>query len=292
MKVRFTAVVVVGCAGLVVPAGVGAAAPPPDLEVTADPSTGLVDGQIIQVTGTGFPEPLMEIFECRADAVDESGCDPDNAYFADLDSDGVVRESFPLDARIFDEAGNEFDCRSAPNACKIGVGFLTDFDQSAFALLDFDPDAPLLPVPTVTVTPDRNLRDQQIVKVRGEGLSSLFETFVYQCIAGEPRSGETCTFDQDVRAVADDRGRIAVDYRVEATLRPTITGEPFDCTAAPGACVIEISQGFSASPDRFARTGLSFRRAAPSPAPTTTAPPTPPAAPPATPIPQRPDFTG
>ena len=130
------------------------------------------------------------------------------------------------------------------------------------------------------------------MKVRGEGLSSLFETFVYQCIAGAPRSGETCNFDQDVRAVADGNGRIAVDFRVDATLRRSITGEPFDCTAAPGACVIEISQGFSASPDRFARTGISFRRPTPPPAPTTTAPPPPPPAPPAQPILQRPDFTG
>lgn len=257
----------VGLLGMIVPGRVAAEPPPAqpaEIVVTAEPATGLVDGQVIKVTGTGFTDFLMEIFECRADAVDISGCDPDNAYFADLDPDGVVREDFPVDARIFTEDG-EFDCRSIPNSCKVGIGFLLDdFSTNGFALLDFDPDAPLLPTPTIKIRPDKNLRDQQVVNVRGGNLSSLFETFVFQCVAGRPTGPDACNFEQDVRAVADDKGRIRVDYRVAALLQPT-TGPPFDCTSAPGACVIELAQGFSTSPDRFVRAGLAFRKATPPP---------------------------
>lgn len=287
-----------GLVGAVAPStAADAGAPPPDLMVTASPATGLVDGQIIDVTGTGFESAaLLEIFECRADAVDASGCDADNAYFADADLDGVVQTTFLLDARIFDESGREFDCRQAPNACKVGIGFLLDFDQSGFALLDFDPEAPLAPAPTATVTPDRDLQDGQTVTVEGANLSSLFETFVYQCTADRPRSGETCSFEQDVRAVAAEDGTITVDYRVDANLRPTIEGDPIDCTRAPGACVIEVSQGFSDRPDRFTRVTLTFARPRPSPTTSTTVatttPPRPRPAPPAVPIRRTPGFTG
>ena len=155
------AALVVGLSGLVAPQGRASAGAPGDaIEVTAEPSAGLVDFQIIQVTGVGFrPFSLQEIFECRADAVDESGCDPDNAYDEEADADGVVHFSFPVDARIFDETGREFDCRSTPNGCKIGIGRLGGFSQSGFVLLDFDPAAPLHAVPTAAVEPATGLRD-------------------------------------------------------------------------------------------------------------------------------------
>jgi Neocarzinostatin family len=288
------AALVVGFSSLVAPQGTASAGAPGDaIEVTAEPSAGLVDFQIIQVTGVGFrPFSLQEIFECRADAVDESGCDPDNAYDEEADADGVVHFSFPVDARIFDETGREFDCRSTPNGCKIGIGRLGGFSQSGFVLLDFDPAAPLHAVPTAAVEPATGLRDRQTVTVRGANLVGLFETFVYQCAAGRPRSGDSCNFDQDIRGVAGDDGLLTVDYRVDSTLRPTAGGEPIDCTVSPGACVIELSQGFSASPDRFARTPIAF--AAPAEPPPTTPPtaPSPPPAPPAMPVAAHPTFTG
>jgi hypothetical protein len=286
----------------VTPAGAGAGGEPgggSGITVTVEPATGLVDYQLVQVTATGF-EPFSphEIFECRADAVDESGCDADNAGFADADADGEVHLGFVVDARIFDAAGREHDCRAAGDGCKLGVGLLAEFGESGFAPLDFDPDAPLAPVPTLTVEPDSDLADQQVVRVEGAHLSSLFETFVYQCVAGRPRDATSCNFDQDVRAVAGADGRIAVDYRVEAAVLPASGDSPIDCTASPGACVLEMSQGFSDRPDRFARAPISFATSPTPPTtaktPTTVAPPPgrPPAAPPAHPIPGQPTFTG
>jgi hypothetical protein len=276
---------------------VAGAQPAPPITVTATPSTGLVDFQFVHVTGTGFgPGQLLEIFQCRADAVDESGCDPDNADFVDANADGVVEVDWPVDARIFDETGQEFDCRSVPNGCKIGIGLLAEFDNSGFALLDFDPEAPLLPVVTVRVTPDRNLRDGQTVTVHGAGLLDRFETFAYQCVAGQVRSAATCNFDQDVRGVAQPNGTIALQYRVETRLRPANGDPAIDCAAAPGACVIELALGFSDRPDRFARAPISFRTAPPGSTTTitttTTTPREPATPPPARPIVRAPTFTG
>lgn len=246
-------------AGAIGPVGVAQVAAQERPVVSAEPATGLVDFQIIRVTGSGFePNALLEIFECRGDAVDESGCDPDNAYFADADGNGNVSTSFPVDARIFDEGGQAFDCRSIPNGCKVGLGFLADFPLSGFASLDFDPAAPLHPAVAMKIRPGKQLRDQQNVTVRGTNLVSLFETFVYQCVAGVPRSAATCNFDQDVRGVAHRNGAITLRYRVAGQLQPAGGGPPIDCTAAPGACVLELSMGFSNSPDRFARAPLTF----------------------------------
>jgi hypothetical protein len=292
---------------LVVVGGVGAGLPPVPVQaggdpgggtgsgitVEVEPATGLVDYQLVQATATGFePFSLHEIFECRADAVDESGCDADNAGFAEADAAGEVHLGFVVDARIYDAAGNEHDCRSTTDGCTVGVGLLAEFENSGFATLDFDPAAPLAPVPTMTVSPATGLVDQQVVQVTGADVSSLFETFVYQCIAGRVRAADSCNFDQDVRAVAGDDGTVAVAYRVDAALHPANGDEAFDCTTAPGACVLELSQGFSDSPDRFTRAPISFATGSPPTTAPTTPPTSPPVAPPARPIPRQPTFTG
>lgn len=251
-------VVVVGLAA----AGAGlvpAAAAAGDVVVTVEPATGLVDGQVVDITATGLDGTLFEMFQCRADAVDETGCDPENAYFAGTDSTGTVRERFPVDARIHDMAGREYDCRQAPFACKIGVGFLADFPLSGFVAIDFDAGAPLAPAPTIQIRPSGGVRDGQRVAVRGANLSPRFETFAYQCVAGRPWGGAACNFDQDVRGVATEKGKLVLGYRVEGLLFPSLGGAPFDCTAAPGACVIGISIGFTDTPDRFATAPITFR---------------------------------
>jgi hypothetical protein len=297
----------VGLAGVLVPAMPGGAVGADDgngITVTVVPASGLVDFQVVQVTATGFePFSLHEIFECAADAVDESGCDADNSGSAEADANGEVHLGFIADARIFDASGREIDCRAEIPGCKLGVGLLAELPNSGFAPLGFDPDAPLAVVPTVDLDPATGLADQQVVSVHGAHLSSLFETFAYQCIAGRVRSSATCNFDQDVRAQAAEDGTITVDYRVDARLMPANGDAPFDCTTGPGACVIELSQGFSNRPDRFARAPISFATGTPSPttAPPTSAPSTPttgpppgppPNAPPATPVPGTPTFTG
>jgi hypothetical protein len=182
----------------------------------------------------------------------------------------VVEVDWPVDARIHDESGQAFDCRSVPDGCKIGIGLLAEFENSGFALLDFDPDAPLLPVVTMHVTPDQGLDDGQTVTVHGAGLLDRFETFAYQCVAGQLRSASTCNFDQDVRGVSGPGGTIELPYRVDALLHPANGDPPIDCTAAPGTCVIELALGFSSSPDRFARTPISFGSGPPAPTTTTT----------------------
>lgn len=261
--------VVVAVSLLVAPA---AGAAPGPTEIT--PSTDLVDGQVVTVTGTGYdPFQRLEVFQCVAGAVDEFDCDLRNAYEWDADASGVFTFSFKLDARIYvgDPRGSIFDleavdCRSAAGACIIGIGYVLDADEAQTAPLSFDPDAPLNPPVAMTVTPDDGLVDGQILAVEGSNLTDREETFVYQCISGAEPNGENCDFGgPDVRGVAGADGTITLEWPAKAVLYPP-AGGTFDCTTAPGACAVVLSWSFIGSPDRIAFAPISFGEPAP-PAP-------------------------
>jgi len=255
----------------------------PGKTVTVTPDSDLVDFQTVHVEGTGFePGALLEIFECRSDAVDEVGCDADNAFFADADASGVVNYDFVVDARIYDHTGTETDCRVAPGICTIGVGFILDHADSVFAPLAFDPDAPFKPAVAVTVAPDIGLVDGQQVVVSGSNLSPREQAWAWQCITDVPLSEGPCDFNEPpaARGVPGDDGTIELVLPVNETL-VTNSGE-FDCTAAPGACSIVLSWGFSFAPDRTAAAPITF-----GDSPTTTS-----TSVAAAPVAEQPTFTG
>lgn len=268
-RLLFATIVILGVASS--PAGAGA--PPPTITVT--PSSGLVDGQMVTVEGDGFaPNTIYEIFECAGDSVDEMRCDPRNAF--DLDSDGTGRVVFHLrvDARIYlgPEGDASYDCRTEPAGCRVGVGYILDHDLSAFAALDFDPDAALLPPVSATVEPTEGLVDGQTLHVRGENLSDLEQGWIIQCrAAGAPRE---CDLDREVRLVPGPDGTIEADLPVHATFRSPL-GDDVDCRARAGECAVVVSWGFAFVADRFAEVPIWFA-AAPTTVPTTAPPTTPP----------------
>jgi Neocarzinostatin family len=244
----------------------------------ANPSSGLVDFQPVQVTGTGFPaSTILEIFECRGGAVDEFGCDPTNAFIVDTDPTGAVNTTFYVDARIYVQGGTEeVDCRTDPAGCILGVGFVVDADQAATVPISFDPSAPLRPPVSATVTPDRNLVDGQTVLVHGEHLSPREETFAFVCTPGTAQIGERCDFDKLVRGGPAPDGSIDLQLAVRSRFTAPF-GPIVDCTTAPG-CVVLVSWGLALTPDRTALVPVTF------------APP--PSAPPPPPLVLAPQFTG
>lgn len=304
---------------LLAPAEAGAAGPGGTITVT--PATGLVDGQVVTVTGTGLPPGTeLEIFQCRAGAVDESGCSGSVAFDLATDNVGGFTYTIQVDAFTFGwgvlasgQGGDEIDCRAGPEACFIGVGFLADAGESTKAPISFDPTAPLRPPVSATVEPSTNLRDGQVVRVEGKNLSNREQAFIFQCAKSEP-PGQTCAFADDLRQVPDDQDSISLDVMVHEVVRDP-DGSEADCTGAAGDCVMIVSWGFSFDPDRIAIVPLSFAADAPPQVTTTTTtvPPPPSDIPPsasdgvapssrddvpsslnaaATPVPLAPSFTG
>jgi hypothetical protein len=150
------------------------------------------------------------------------------------------------------------------------VGDPGDPLRTATVALGFDPDAPLAPPPTVTVTPAVDLVDGQTVTVSGIGYPVNRPALVEQCVTSGQFAG-VCTNFGRVTPVGTD-GALRFDAQVKATVPFLIGG--VDCTATPGACeiVVRTVNGDGA----HLRVPLSFRSTAPPPEPPPPPPPPPP----------------
>lgn len=141
----------------------GALRPPPTL--TVEPSTGLRDGDAVELHGSGFdPGRFFQIAQCRAGATSFVDCLGNPIYFG-WSSDDEIGGFFGLRARFRDGNGHLVDCRVASCSIVIGHG---DLGRHAEAVVAFDPDAPLLD-PSITVSPSTGLSDGDVVTVVGTG---------------------------------------------------------------------------------------------------------------------------
>jgi hypothetical protein len=141
----------------------GALRPAPTL--TVDPSTGLRDGDAVELHGAGFdPGRGFQVAQCRAGATSFQDCLGNPIYFG-WSSDDEIRGHFGLRARFRDGNNHLVDCRVESCSIVIGHG---DLGRHAEAVVAFDPDAPLLD-PSITVSPSTGLRDGDVVTVSGTG---------------------------------------------------------------------------------------------------------------------------
>lgn len=93
--------------------------------VSVNPSSGLADGQMVEVTVRGFPPRAnlqVVVIECTLDH--GFACDRPNAEIATLDGNGGVTIKMPLH-RIFDDGSGPVDCNTSPRGCFVEAA---DFD--------------------------------------------------------------------------------------------------------------------------------------------------------------------
>jgi Calx-beta domain len=155
----------------------------PAATLTVTPSTNLGPVQDVDVTGTGFPptgggELNTILIQCPKAATDQLGCGEGTALFAFVDDAGVLeRNGFALRTLL---TGSGAKVRCDLVACEERA---ITFDGTVLATtpLAFDPTVPY-PHPTVTVTPDRQFRDREIVEVRGDDFRPGSFVGISQCI--------------------------------------------------------------------------------------------------------------
>ena len=153
--------------------------------LSADPPVDLVDGQEITVHGTGFvPGSRAVVHQCEDAPVGPVDCELGAASTATVAADGTFSVSHQVFATIVPpQQVGVTDCRVAPG-CVLATNL--GFDGGAAAVttaLAFDPVAPTLPPPTITVSQPDGLVDGQTVTVEGQG-------FVHrQSYTAEPPSG-------------------------------------------------------------------------------------------------------
>jgi hypothetical protein len=166
-------------------------------EATISPDSDLVDGQVVTVVGDDFDAShpwggYAELVECRLPVVDRGDCDDHTESYGDIASDGHVAVSYRLEGLLRID-GADVDCRTAECALFVGEegGGLA---RAAVIPLDFDPAQPLGPPPTLTITPDEDLRDGQIVDVDAVGLRPKTYMVVLHCRWGA-EDPEGCSLD-------------------------------------------------------------------------------------------------
>jgi hypothetical protein len=221
--------------------------PPPEPTITVTPSTGLVQGQSVTVTGANFaPTTFVGLSEC-ANATEPAGyCLFVNGSTLS-DANGAFTATFTVRRGVLDFATyppGVIDCASGPQLCSI-TAFSVDGEDRASQAIDFDPSAPL-PVPDATVTPQFGLPDRAVVNVHSSGFAPGERVLVSQCPADAPATS-SCTdaFSPFNFLTADANGEIQTSLRVHRDVTTNDNGGVIllgttSCADSVGACVIRV----------------------------------------------------
>jgi hypothetical protein len=238
--------------------------------MTITPSTGLVDGQVVSVVVTGLtPNTLGGMAQC-AGGYGYEGCDSSALQLEDVDGSGGFTADYSVQAILHTPAGT-FDCREAVSACVLAANTTYATEGAAITPISFDPSGPLLPPPTIAVTPSTDLVDRQAVTLTGEHFRPNRAVAVRQCVGGasEPLQCRQ-SYSQPAITVGPD-GTLSTTFGVRAILHAD-DGSTIDCRSAAGACELQAGPYDPAAPQ--ATAALTFDPDAPlAPAPTLTATP-------------------
>jgi hypothetical protein len=217
---------------------------------TVAPATGLEDGDIVHVTGSGFtgravvpsqPPPLAWAVVCTRGSNLLQACtsiggilpiDPSGNLAGDAQVRALITEPTPV------------DCRTSP--CELRVGWPEDPLGFARVPISFTPGSALHPA-TVTVTPATGLADGQQVAVHGEHLPP-FTVHIDEC-----RGGATSTLGCDLMTAPEAGGApnpvatttVGTSGTLDATaaVRRTIHVVPPDGPVAPWDCASAAGTG-------------------------------------------------
>jgi Neocarzinostatin family len=208
----------------------GAADPTPSAAVT--PDTGLVDGQTVTVSITGFlPGEELNVSRCGNPAP----CVQQDDVHAG--TDGAAVTTLTLVRSLTDGHVPPIDCAATPGACVVNVSSL-DGSRRVVVPLTFDPDGPRSRVPTLSVHPAAGLVDGQSVSVTASGFAPGAHLDYGVCLPG-PFDISGCDVMHAQFAIADASGGFRGSVTVTASI--TIREAGLDCTVAPGTCVFTVA---------------------------------------------------
>jgi len=210
--------------------------------MTATPSTGLIDGQVVHVEVTGLQASTLAGIALCIGSHGYDGCDSSDIQLISTDADGHFSTDYAVQAILNTPLGT-FDCRDAANAC--GLAANTSYTDFGAALLgvSFDPTGPLLPPPTATATPSTGLIDRQSIHITGSGFRPNRSVAMVECIGGSSDYYKCSNSYDPYPTVATD-GTIDATMAVR-TLLHAIDGTTVDCRTSAGACEIQVG-----SPDQ------------------------------------------
>ncbi len=213
------------------------------LPVAATPDIGLVDGQTITLRGSGFdPEVTVGWSQCRfrTPTVGQDDCDLGNIGIGTTDLDGNFEVEFTVN-RYLAAATGTFDCVQATldDGCSIGIGTLSDYDESGRALIFFDPASDGEIPPRIEVDRTEGLLDGQELLVTGTGFVPDEVAYLTQCPIGGSNGIGSCYGDNQVGAIqVDGEGNFAIT--VPALRVVQANGGDIDCFTSAYRCLLIV----------------------------------------------------
>ncbi|MGZ4799997.1 MAG: neocarzinostatin apoprotein domain-containing protein [Acidimicrobiia bacterium] len=226
------------------------------LTVTVTPTTDLVDGQTIHIVVSGLtPGGRAYSSVCAGTAGSAGGrCDQNISGIGNADDQGTAAFDLTLDAEFLSLDGVTIDCRVAPG-CSLVTQRTTAEGAPVQTPLGFRADGPLLPPPTITVTPSSDLVDGIGAHVTGSGFVGGSPVLLVQCQS--PFAGSTDCGGALANVTAGADGSITAEVALETVLFTNAGGE-VDCRVA--ACsLVALRDPFISDPRHTASTPLAFR---------------------------------
>ena len=247
-------------------------------KLTVSPRTGLVDHQLVTVSGSGFlPSSTVYVSQCLASKPPTSGpCDYATQRYVKVNGKGQFTASqFALERRQIQYVGNtvkRVDCADAPFKCVIRVqasGLASPNPPSV--TLVFDPSKPPATA-TVQLSPATQLVDLQAVGLTGAGFTPGYGVAIEQCVAKTATTFVGCDFSTASTVTAGFHGEFSTSYFVRRKISTTSSSGPaaVDCAAAPGICVLLV-QGSPSQPPKT--VALDFDASVPAVPPSVSASP-------------------
>jgi predicted esterase len=215
----------------------------PSPTIAVHPATDLVDGTDVEVSGSGFrPDEGASVVIC-ADHGGEEVCRYPGWFPAD--ATGTFTQVLRLRTILrgwTPDGPVEVDCRTTTCTARA----LSDHGLWSNPVpLHFDPTAPLLPPPTVVVTPPTDLVDGDVVTVAVGGFSPDAYLDVEVCVLDPEGVRLGCTWKPGLSA--DGSGAGTTSFAVRARLRAwDADADLLDCRAQ--ACTVTVTD--HASDDR------------------------------------------
>jgi protocatechuate 3,4-dioxygenase beta subunit len=208
--------------------------------LTVTPDTDLVDGDVVALHGTGFT-PSSTVFFCQGVDDGTPGLEDCGAPFQSAPTDASGEFDATYTVRRFitpPSVGAEIDCAEPSARCVFGASdsAFPTAGTVAFAPIAFAPQLPR----TVTVTPDTDLVDGDVVTLHGSGFTPGdtidFCQGVQAAQSGAP--GAPCGAPE-LSAQVDAAGEFAANYTVQrfiSRLAPVM----MDCAAPSASCTLNF----------------------------------------------------
>ena len=254
------------------------------LPVVVKAQNGLHDLQKVTVYGRGFePGQSLGVVQCSSEA--DTGAEGVGACqlaatgetsgfgavtYATASNEGTVVASFVVHRFITTPNGKQVDCQSAAERCLIGVGAVSNYDQSGGAYIGFA-GAPPFAQPVLSLDPPGPYTTGQAVRAHLSGYAPGRAVRVQQC--RDAHCEKVVDGKTDLAGVAD------LDVMLQTDVVDDATGKTFECADRCTLQVVGIGiKGASSAPQpdpiplTFTTAAVTTTAPVPMGSSTTTAP--------------------